>query len=72
MHQNTTETKAPLTKEKGVKEEVPSNDYNFKEKNEPSSSACRRQTWRAWRKVEEPCPSMEPASTMNTVTEKLA
>jgi len=31
-------------------------------RNEPSSSAFHRQIWRAWRKVEEPYPSLEPAS----------
>jgi len=30
-------------------------------RNEPSSSACHRQIWRAWRKVEEPYPSLVPA-----------
>jgi len=31
-------------------------------RDEPSSSACHRQIWRAWRKVEEPYPSLVPAS----------
>jgi hypothetical protein len=35
----------------------------FEEKNEPSSSACHHQIWLAWRKVEEPYPSLVPAKT---------
>jgi len=37
-------------------------------KQEPSSSACHRQTWRALMMVGEPCPSWEPENIIKSET----